>query len=132
MKHIHLCCLVILLAVAGCGKGFVPFSGKVTFEEDGSPLTKGTVVFATATFQAEGGLGPDGTYHLGSLKSKDGLPPGNYKVFVTGAGTVNDKEKFVSDIDPTFADRTTTTLTCDVPASGKDSFDFKVKKPAAK
>ncbi|MDR1963058.1 MAG: hypothetical protein LBQ50_04720 [Planctomycetaceae bacterium] len=119
--------VLLFVSFMGCGRGYVSFGGKVTFEEDGSPLTVGTVVFTTNTFQAEGAIHSDGTYRLGSLSEKDGLPPGTYKVFVIGAGNTIG-EKFISSIDPIFADRNTTPLICDVPTSGKSKFDFTVKK----
>ncbi|MDR1140810.1 MAG: hypothetical protein LBL62_03890 [Planctomycetaceae bacterium] len=126
--NIFLVSLCVLLS--GCGNGYISFGGKITFEEDGSPLTLGTVVFTTDTFQAEGMIHSDGTYQLGSLSQKDGLPPGNYKVFVTGAGNIVN-EKFISLIDLTFTDRNTTPLLCEV-TSGKHTFDFTVKKVTAK
>jgi hypothetical protein len=116
---------------SGCGNGYISFGGKVTFEEDGSPLTLGTVVFTTDTFQAEGAIQSNGTYQLGSISQKDGLPSGNYKVFVIGAGNVVN-EKYVSSIDLAFTDRNTTPLTCEVVTSGKHRFDFTVKKALTK
>jgi hypothetical protein len=118
------------MLLSGCGNGYISFGGKVTFEEDGSPLTQGIVVFTTDTFQAEGAIHSDGTYQLGSVSQKDGLPPGNYKVFVTGAGNTV-KEKFVSSIDLLFTDRQTTPLICEV-VSGQHTFNFTVKKASEK
>ena len=77
--------LIALVLVAGCGRGHVQLKGKVTFSDDGSPLTTGTVNFVSGTFQARAPLQPDGTYTVGSYKAADGLPPGKYSVYVTGA-----------------------------------------------
>lgn len=125
--HRCLTVLFVFLTLAGCSKGFVPFGGKVTFEEDGSPLTRGVVVFSTDTFQAEGGIKADGTYRLGSLKINDGLPPGTYKVFLSNAGALIG-ETYVSDVDLIYTNRIGTPLICEVPASGIRAFDFHVKK----
>lgn len=74
-------CVIFL---SGCS-GNVGMGGKVTFSDDGSPLTTGTVCFTTDTFLAQGTIQPDGTYTVGSESIKDGIPPGKYRVYITGA-----------------------------------------------
>jgi hypothetical protein len=76
--------LLVILAVSGCGKN-VGLSGKVTFSDDNSPLTFGEVCFRTDTFLARGKLKKNGTYTVGSLTETDGIPPGIYQVYITGA-----------------------------------------------
>jgi hypothetical protein len=76
--------LLIILVISGCGKN-VGLSGKVTFSDDNSPLTFGEVCFRTDTFLARGTLKNDGTYTVGSLTKTDGIPPGVYQVYITGA-----------------------------------------------
>ena len=78
-------CGFILVVLPGCGNQQVQLSGKVTFSDDGSPLTVGTVNFINGSFQSRAPLQPDGTYTVGTYKANDGLPPGKYKVFVAGA-----------------------------------------------
>ena len=58
------CSLIILLLclVAGCGKGHVTLKGKVTFADDGSPLTLGTVVLSTPSYQSRGDLNDKGEF----------------------------------------------------------------------
>ena len=74
--------LLIFVALAGCGDPKV--TGKVTFP-DGSPLTAGQVMFQSEGFIGSGNIQSDGTYSAGKLKDGDGLPPGKYQVFITGA-----------------------------------------------
>lgn len=85
MKHSSLIVLLLLLVAAGCGNGQVEMKGTVVFDDDGSPLTIGTVILTTDTFQAKGNIDAQGSFTMGSFGLKDGLPPGTYKVGITGA-----------------------------------------------
>ena len=79
--------VLILLFVAcslGCGNQ-VKVNGRVTFAEDGSPLTIGSVCFEADGYSAQGLLDHNGNYQLTSIKQNDGVPPGKYKVFIDGA-----------------------------------------------
>ena len=71
----------------GCS-GMEPLSGTVTFSDDGSPLTVGSVFFETPTYSSRGTLGRDGQYVIGSLKETDGLPKGTYQISIRGAEDV--------------------------------------------
>lgn len=83
--HYRYCAVLVLLCgVLGCGQN-VPFGGRVTFSDDNSPLPVGTVCFEKGTFLARGELTKDGHYDLGSLKLKDGIPKGEYRVCILGA-----------------------------------------------
>jgi len=75
--------LVACLALFGCSKQ-VPMGGKVSFP-DGQPLTQGTVIFTTETFMAQGKINKSGRYDMGSYSAKDGLPPGEYDVYIRDA-----------------------------------------------
>ena len=75
---------VLVLTTIGCSDKVI-IRGKVTFSDDQSPLTVGQVVFQNDTLQARGTLKPDGTYILGTLSEKDGIPKGTYKVTITNA-----------------------------------------------
>ncbi|MDR2115897.1 MAG: hypothetical protein LBP87_05910 [Planctomycetaceae bacterium] len=75
--------LFLLLLITGCSN-HVKLSGKVTYS-DGEPLKTGIIMFSKPDFLARANIRPDGTFDVGSLSSKDGLPPGKYKVFITGA-----------------------------------------------
>ena len=61
--------------------------GKVTFD-DGTPLTMGMVVVENQNNMARGEIQPNGSYVIGSLSKRDGLPAGEYKVYITGAAKV--------------------------------------------
>lgn len=92
MIKLRYCVLLILLSVIlGCGSN-VKFGGRVTFSDDGSPLTTGMVCFESDSFLARGPLNQDGYYDLGSLVLNDGIPKGEYRVYVSGAEAVEDVE----------------------------------------
>lgn len=118
--------IFLCVFLVGCGKN-IQFGGKVTFE-DGKPLPTGKVIFSTDSFQADGRIGPDGSYRLGSLKKDDGLPPGNYKVYIRGASDITDDGE-TPLIDGKFADYKTTPLSCEIKRGGPKTFDFKVASP---
>ena len=123
---------LILLFFAGCGGNKVPLSGTVTYSDDGSPLSVGYVVFETDTFLSRGQLTSTGTYNTGSISAKDGIPPGTYRVYISGAiravgvdksGTAN----YESLIDEKFGNGATSGLTVTVPTSN-GKFDFTVDR----
>ena len=95
MKHNPLIIFGVLLGavvlLSSCNGKNVPLSGKVTFSDDGSPLTKGTVYFETPVFRAQGEIKPNGTYSVISTSVSKGLPPGEYKVYIGGAVDVEMK-----------------------------------------
>jgi hypothetical protein len=78
--------LVAILAV-GCNNN-VPLKGKVTFTDNGEPLTQGTVAFLKDGIVSRGTIQPDGTFVIGTEKVSDGLPPGTYQVYITGSEIV--------------------------------------------
>ena len=85
MRSIHFFLLLsALVYFVGCS-GYVQMTGKVTFSDDGSPLTEGTVFFESPTFMSRGVLGKEGTFTMGSFKEKDGLPLGKYRIYIGGA-----------------------------------------------
>ena len=79
-----------LLVLTGCNGGVggsgggkaVGLTGKVVFSNDGSPLSKGKVCLESSSLTASGELTSDGTF---TLKAKNGLPPGTYRVYITNA-----------------------------------------------
>jgi len=84
MRPIFFTVLAVFLAcVLGCSNK-VQVTGTVTFE-DGTPLTAGTVVFDNGRDQARGVISEDGTYRLSSIGHHDGIAPGEYGVYITGA-----------------------------------------------
>jgi len=76
--------LLALASCVGCGGGQIKAHGTVKFT-DGTPLTHGIVVFATPQHQYTGKIEQDGSFRLGGLVEKGGLPVGSYKVSIQNA-----------------------------------------------
>ena len=81
----YLFVIVVGLAI-GCGPN-VSLRGKVTFA-DGTPLETGMVIVANDNVLSRGEIQPNGSYVIGSLSKKDGIPKGEYQVYITGAAKV--------------------------------------------
>ena len=116
--------LFSLLAFVGCS-GHVGLTGKVVFSDDGSPVPVGIVALETDTYFSRGEIRPDGTFTVGSLKASDGLPPGLYRVYISGAEIVTGQRPDGSDIiqqlvDPKFTSPETSGITIDISRSTKD------------
>jgi len=108
------------------------------------------VCFESDSFLARGGLNQDGYYDLGSLNLKDGIPKGEYRVYISGADSVEEVEvtqvpgqaAYVSSanlsgtmggkiftplIDPKYSSGKTSGLTVTIDGTSK-KFDFKVDR----
>lgn len=81
---ISLCLVCLMVLAVGCSKN-QKLGGKVTFSDDNTALDTGTVIFESATLLARGTIEKDGTYTVGTESDKDGIPPGEYKVYISGA-----------------------------------------------
>jgi hypothetical protein len=81
----HFCFLVLFVFLLGCNGGNVPLRGTVTFSDDGSPLTQGTVAFLKDGQISRGDIQSDGTFTVGTVGATDGLAPGIYQVYITGS-----------------------------------------------
>jgi len=137
--------LFAFTGIAGCGSGFVPLRGKVTFSDDGSPLTTGFVYFDNGTEVARGKVNADGTYTVGTMSKTDGLAPGLYKVYVQAiapdpsgvleqappsgseASAMSGIPRAVSLVDAKFTSADTSGLECNVDRSTK-SYDIVVER----
>ncbi|MDR2755213.1 MAG: hypothetical protein LBC20_05850 [Planctomycetaceae bacterium] len=84
--------LLFLAGFSGCGNDNVQFGGKVTFE-DGSPLTTGVVIFDNGVTMSSALIRPDGTFTAGTSRENDGIPPGTYRVSISGAVELLDNPK---------------------------------------
>ena len=122
-------CIAIGLTV-GCGAGNkMKVSGTVTFSDDGSPLTVGTVVMESATTRVMGELNDKGFYSVGELTDGDGIPFGEYRVTIAGS-----REQIPGGlpgpyiIDPKH-EQPTSGLTFEAKKGGPKTFDFKVDRP---
>ncbi len=122
--------LSVVLTAAGCGPGLQPVRGKVTYE-DGSPVTKGIVVFESTdekhALTARGDLASDGAYCLGTHKPSDGVRPGKYRVLV--APRIENPDQPEQPFDPRFSSFKTSGLEFEV-KSGNNEFPIKVSRPA--
>jgi hypothetical protein len=124
--------MLIFCTCAGCTKN-VRLGGQVTYSDDGSPLTTGTVCFETDAYTARGNLKPDGTYTLTSVTENDGLPAGLYRVSVLNAikGFGEDDATNIPLIDPKYGSGSASGITFQVTPSSK-RFDFTVERYKAK
>ena len=135
--------LLILLFCMGCGKN-VPLRGKV-LDEGGNPITVGMVNFVSEQQElSRAKIQSDGSYTVGTLKETDGLPPGKYKVYVTGAEIATPPQGparkdamgqlipqmggFKKLVATKYTTEASTPLTCEVPAQG-NRYDVIVEKP---
>jgi hypothetical protein len=72
------------LALASCSDR-IPLQGRVTFSDDGSPLSRGMVLFDDGQIMARGPIQSDGTYAVGLDRDNDGIPAGTYRVSIVDA-----------------------------------------------
>ena len=116
----------------------VPVVGKVTFK-DGTPLPRGTVIFApdgakgnNSLHEPRGTIGPDGTYQVRSTPTLEGASPGWYVVTVISQQPYDESK---SSWDPPwlinrkYGNRQTSGLATEVvakPESGR--YDFQLAK----
>lgn len=123
-----------MLAVlfSGCGSN-VRVTGTVQFD-DGSPLETGIVVFQSQAHVAKGKLKPGGRFVMGSVREHDGLPPGDYKVYIVGADQLppgyvppkgSDETGLVSLLAPAYCDPYSTPIEFRV--SRRSDFQVTVK-----
>ena len=122
--------ILTLLFCCGCSDK-VPLTGKVTFTDDGSSLTTGTVCFVTEGFIARGHLKSDGTYKISSTGKDDGLPPGTYKVYLVDAALLTEGKdgNFITTplVDSQYENPNTSNIECKVDAKTRQ-FDFTVER----
>lgn len=116
-----------LLLFSGCGNGNVRLSGKVMLD-DGSPVSKGTIYFINGDFQASGDINQDGSFVVGSLGTKDGLPPGDYTVYFGGVNVQQDSGAIERIINEKYEMVGTTDLKYSITSSTR-TLDIKVEKP---
>ncbi|MDR3109276.1 MAG: hypothetical protein LBU65_06255 [Planctomycetaceae bacterium] len=144
MKHLLIITLFVSLSLIGCS-GNVPMGGRVTFEDNGEPLTEGTIGFVSGTNQARGDIDKDGKYTLGFQSEGNGLPKGEYKVYIQAVrvelqtGTAKDAygepvitgRKETPLIATKYANADTSGLTITVDGKTK-TFDIKVERYGGK
>ena len=111
--------LFLSLAILGCGGKNVPLKGKVVFSDDGSPLNVGSVILSTPTSQSRGDLDKDGLFTVGTIGSKDGLPPGTYNVSIVGANEDLPDGNFKALLDDKWCSPQTSGMTVEIDKSTK-------------
>ena len=124
-KHINAVSLILLFVfLAGCG-GNKKLTGTITYP-DGSPVPVGFVYFEskTSNFQSRGEIMSNGTYEVGSITAKDGIPPGEYAVFVISERRGDSGR--LPLVAPKYTSAATSEIVCKVPAP-KNRFDFQVE-----
>jgi hypothetical protein len=134
---LHSIVVVVALVALGCGDtNRVKVRGKVTFADDGSPLTRGIVCLDNDKLMARGTLQSDGNYAIGVEKDGRGIPPGSYKVSILFAqeeipGGAPYSPRYNKLIDDKYASRNTSGIEIVVDSS-TTRFDMKVDRPRAK
>jgi len=123
--------LGVVVSLFGCS-GNYPLKGRVTFSDDGSPLEIGMVNFENEKGYARGELKKGGYYEVGYVGAKDGIPPGTYQVYISGATVEeelnNPDSKMIPLIDPahTRPDRSGWEIKID---GSTRVYDIKVNRP---
>lgn len=126
-----LCAPILLVCLLGCSEN-EKLTGTIRFS-DGEPLTTGTIIFENERFLSRSFIKKDGSYNVGSLKAGDGIPPGRYRVYITGAmGSYDDPEstegeKLFPLVAQEFMFKDRTPLEIEIP--GEKVFDIVVERP---
>jgi len=141
---------VLGMSAWGCGKSHYPLKGKITYA-DGTPVTAGMVNFDSGTSLSRGKIQSDGSYAVGTLKDRDGIPKGSYKIYITGAETAMETDPAKNPpmnpsmvdsmgnpmqtmaayrklVHPKYMTASQSPLSCEVPAE-KNRFDIIVEPP---
>lgn len=131
-KLLFLSIVFSILFFSGCLNGNVSMKGRVTYSDDGEPLEIGTVSFVSETLHSRGEIGRNGQYVIGTMSKKDGLPPGAYKITVSGAyqdggETAQGVPIEIPLIDPKYVSSNTSGLSIVVDRSTKE-FNFSVDR----
>jgi hypothetical protein len=128
------CTIALLVLMPGGGSGNVPAKGKVTFSDNDEPLTQGSVAFLKDGKISRGDIQPDGTYVVFTGTGTDnGLPPGQYKVYITGSDKVipiagsEGSNDYEPQIAKKYESEETSGLTAEVGSSTKE-YNFKVER----
>ncbi|MGL4595424.1 MAG: hypothetical protein ACRCUY_11920 [Thermoguttaceae bacterium] len=129
--------LLICLILTGCSNE-VLIKGSVKYS-DGKPLTRGNVVFDSATNSFFGLIDESGNYRTGALRPNQGIPPGAYKVWLSGTETQetipakSSKQegdyKIIPHVAKIYTSPTTTPLVFEVKKDGPKIFDITIERP---
>jgi hypothetical protein len=117
----------VLLVIAGCSNK-VKVGGTVKFD-DGMPLDAGQVFMSNGTFMFQGKILSDGTFSIGEIKDGDGIPPGNYGIWIAGANPSATDQYQTLKIPTKYTNRETSGLTFEVKKNGTKTIDILLEKP---
>jgi hypothetical protein len=118
--------LFILSVVTGCGNGHVSCSGTVKYST-GEPVPEGMIFFSTPQLNYTGTI-TNGTFEVGGLKEKDGLPLGQYNIPFMGSQTVEGTDQSIPLFDSKYNNPETSGITVEVKGGTNNQFDFVVEK----
>lgn len=82
--------LLIQLFCIGCGN-FQRLGGTVVYSDDETPVADCQVVFTDGVYNSRGTTNEKGEYTVTSMKPGDGIPRGEYKVYIGGAEIIETK-----------------------------------------
>ena len=119
---------LLLLLTLGCG-GDPRVTGRVTFADDGSPVTSGTVIFSKTGYTGRAAIDSNGRFSVHSEAKGHGIPPGTYRVHLEGTerATVEDGGFRVEHlIDRRYTNPETSGLSLTV--EGSRTFDIVVER----
>jgi hypothetical protein len=125
--------VVICVCCFGCGERRTKITGTVQLT-DGTPITRGYVVFDNDKNSFFGKIDKNGSYITGAEKKVDGIPDGTYKIYlgqVNGHKPDKTKRKIeeIKIVNPKYCSAKTTDLTFEVKRGGAKVFDIVVEKP---
>ncbi|MDR2705004.1 MAG: hypothetical protein LBC02_04415, partial [Planctomycetaceae bacterium] len=116
----------------------IKVSGYVNFT-DGEPLNFGEVCFTEGNKTFFGRVKENGYYAPGEFKDGDGIPPGQYNVWLSRTiqsemildkyGNESDEVKQVQCVDKKYTKPETSDLKFEVKRGGETTFDFTVERP---
>ena len=127
-KTLFICFSLLLLSISGCG-GDPKVTGKVTYLDDKSPVTAGTVIFAKDGYTGRAEIGKNGSYSVHSEAKGHGLPPGTYRVYIEGTEEVSSASgalKVVHRINPKYYKPETSGLSLTV--EGSQTYNIEVER----
>jgi len=128
-----LCFGVFLTLISGCGNDIL-ISGKVTFEDDASPIEHGTIHFQSENAVYTGTI-KNGTYKTGGVKAVQAIPPNTYKIWFSNVAHIELNNPGTADDDvvtPLLAEEygsvKTTPVAFEVKRGGPKTFDIQLKR----
>ncbi|MDR3181353.1 MAG: hypothetical protein LBT89_00275 [Planctomycetaceae bacterium] len=127
MKHFIAITLLLALFAAGCSDRIL-IKGTVSYEDDGLPVKHGIIHFDSAVGSFSSTF-TNGNYKTGGEKKVQGIPPGQYTVWLSNVHDSTEEGGIVRRVSSEFCSRNSSPLTFEVKKGGPRRFDLKVTKP---